>query len=324
MTPLAPSDVDPSRLVLAGDWHGNKTWALAVLDRAAAVDARYILQVGDFGIAADAAGQAYLDALSDRLIRHGQVLWFVDGNHEDFNLLYGLPVDDRGVRPVRPHITHLPRAYRWTWGGRTWLALGGATSLNRPQLTAGVSWWPQEEITDEDAECAIAGGPVDVMVTHDSPQGIDVPGTTGGWDLHASQRAADHRDLLRSVVDAVGPELSLHGHFHSRYDDILPAGGGDRQRDTRITGLDCDGGDATAQAIVLDTATLTYEPLVGAQQLRRVTEAMDTAGVGLYGVDSDNTDPRWRQGFSRGAGRVAILLSVRDRNGRGRLRRQDS
>jgi hypothetical protein len=44
-------------------------------------------------------------------------------------------------------IWHLPRGHRWRWHGRDWLALGGAVSLDRGVRTAGVNWWPEEEIT---------------------------------------------------------------------------------------------------------------------------------------------------------------------------------
>jgi len=168
----------PRRIVVAGDWHGNQEWALSVIRRVPALLAgesqRLILHLGDFGIWPDKPGQIYLDRLSRALGEAGAELWFVDGNHEDFDRLGQLdekPGPDGRV-PVVPRIMHLPRGHRWSWHGLTWLACGGAVSVDRAIRTEGVDWWPQEEITTEQ-EVAISGsGHADVMVCHDCPSGV--------------------------------------------------------------------------------------------------------------------------------------------------------
>ena len=60
-------------------------------------------------------GRRYLDALSRQAKGARIPIWFIDGNHEDFDQLDALPLDEQGRRPVRDHITHLPRGYRWEW-----------------------------------------------------------------------------------------------------------------------------------------------------------------------------------------------------------------
>ncbi len=47
---MASTRADPSRVLLAGDWHGNLGWGLAVVDHAADAHAEVIVHVGDFGI----------------------------------------------------------------------------------------------------------------------------------------------------------------------------------------------------------------------------------------------------------------------------------
>ena len=103
----------------------------------------------------------------------GANLWFIDGNHEDFSLLAELASRAvAGARvAVRPNIFHLPRGHRWQWHGRTWLACGGGVSLDKAARAEGSDWWPQEEITAQEA-AMIAGGPADVMVCHDCPSGV--------------------------------------------------------------------------------------------------------------------------------------------------------
>lgn len=59
--------------------------------------------------------------------------------------------------------------HRWELGGRSFVALGGAPSVNRHLLTEGVDWWPSEVIGEAHVQSTVAGGAADVMLTHDSP-----------------------------------------------------------------------------------------------------------------------------------------------------------
>lgn len=142
-----------------------------------------------------------------------------------------------------PRIIHLPRGYRWTWWGQAWMALGGATSIDRLQRIPGRSWWPEEALTDEDVEYASRPGAVDVLVCHDAPYGANVPGVGLGpprpcdWPLQTQLESYDHRLKVRKVVDVVRPRLVAHGHMHCRYSDMLHLDG----HDTMVEGLDCDG-----------------------------------------------------------------------------------
>jgi Calcineurin-like phosphoesterase len=167
LTPESSADA-PRRILVAGDWHGNEDWALHVIRRVpgalAGEGRRLILQLGDFGVWPDRAGQQYLARISRALAEVDAELWFIDGNHEDFPQLARLAaeaatVDGRVL--VRPHLMHLPRGYRWTWHGRTWLACGGGVSLDRAVRAQDVDWWPAEEITAAQEAAIIAG----VMLT---------------------------------------------------------------------------------------------------------------------------------------------------------------
>ena len=75
-----------------------------------------------------------------------------------------------------------------------------------------------------------------MMLTHDAPTGVDVPGLppASTWEPEEIDRADRHRRLLREVVDAVQPERLVHGHFHSRYDAELRLGSGQA---VAVTGL---------------------------------------------------------------------------------------
>ncbi len=228
----------PEQVLIAGDWHGNAQFAVQVLKQAHADGITHILHVGDFGIWPSMDGVKFLRALDRQLALYGQTLWFIDGNHEDHDQLDALPIDPQtGVRRLAGRIFHLPRGFRWTWAGRTWMALGGATSLDRKRRIPGKSWWPQEALSERDMFMAMnsavdlgadgqgadgqSGGFVDIMLTHDCPSGVHIPGLTDGWDQAALYLAQEHRYRLSQVVRAVRPELLIHGHFHIRYEDRL-------------------------------------------------------------------------------------------------------
>ena len=237
MDPLA----EPGRVTFAGDWHGEPgaaKWAIRHADRAGS---SVVLHTGDFGIWPGRTGEVYLDAVESYLEHAGMILVFVDGNHEDFDQVGHHPRPERhGLACVRPRLYHAPRGTRWQWAGLRWLALGGATSLDRPALTLGVSWWPGEELTWADTTRAVDGGPADVVVAHDCSAGVDIPGLLPArfWPEAELRRAGQHRHVVREVLDAVRPTHIVHGHYHSRYTAELDLGGG---LACAVTGLDRGG-----------------------------------------------------------------------------------
>ena len=235
--PLASS---PKSVALAGDWHGDLGHAKSVIGWAAREGANGVVQLGDFGFWHGAAGKAYLDGVAAALDEAGIWLVFIDGNHENFERLNALPLDDLGARPVRDHLWHLPRGLRWRWHGRTWLALGGATSLDRPGRSLGVSWWPEEEITGREVMFTVLDGEADVMLTHDCPEGVDIPGLPpeSWWPREELARANRHRAQLRQVVDAVQPKELWHGHFHSEYTATLRGEFAGKAYECTVRGLD--------------------------------------------------------------------------------------
>lgn len=241
----------PSRVLLAGDWHGNTDRAIAAVQWGSARGAEGILQLGDFGIWAGSWGGSYIKTLNRELNRRGMWLGFVDGNHENFDLLESMPLR-RGVRPVAQRITHLPRTYRWTWGEVTWLALGGAVSMDANARRPHVSWWPREAITAGEAWQATLGGPVQYMLTHDAPAGVDVPGLLDIWPADAMRAADRHRAQLREVAKSVLPDVIFHGHMHARYSQTVSFDQESVGKPTKVIGLASDHEPLAQNLLVVD------------------------------------------------------------------------
>lgn len=256
----------PLRILLVGDLHANTGAALAVIDHAHQLGADLIIQVGDFGFWRDQQGRTFLRKIAKRLELHNLQLWWVDGNHESYELLKSLPIQPDGTRWLRdvhgdfsPTIRQLPRGYRWQWGTTQWLAVGGAVSVDRDRRTEGIDWFPEEELTDTQVDAIIADGPADIIVAHDAPLGVPFLRRHLGQDKPAWRRDSpwpvgrliasdEHQRRLRRLVDAVGARELIHGHHHIRYTDTLTTAHGE----VRVEGLGMDLDPLTARCIFLD------------------------------------------------------------------------
>lgn len=246
--------IQPNKLMIAGDWHGNLPWAFKAIHYAKKLGADTILHVGDFGWwrSCDATWQ-YLSEVNKELHTCGIRLYWVDGNHEDHSFWNTFNVP--GAQPLTinayDRITHLPRGYRWDWWGDTWMALGGAYSVDRSFGVEGETWWHGEILNDAQIEYAKRPGKVDIIVSHDCPSGVDIPGIDPAKDLWLRidgkarkvpqpelVRADLHRERLREVVNCVKPTELYHGHYHRAYNtlaSIAPEG-----HYVNVTGLDRD------------------------------------------------------------------------------------
>ncbi|OYN81705.1 metallophosphoesterase family protein [Mycolicibacterium sphagni] len=244
----------PEKLMLAGDWHGNIPWALKAINFAKQRGADTILHVGDFGwwSVANPRTVQYLDVVSNELEHTNLEVVWLDGNHEDhsfwhqFNKPESLPMTLMSA----PRITHLPRGFRWEWWGDTWMALGGAHSVDRSFAVEGESWWPGEWINDEQLKYAMRPGKVDIIVAHDAPSSVDIPGIKPDGPIylnidgkvrrvpHTDLLAAnDHRRRIQEVCDAVKPVEFYHGHYHRAYNALGRIAGGGYMN---VRGLDKD------------------------------------------------------------------------------------
>ncbi|AID58962.1 metallophosphoesterase [Mycobacterium phage Gaia] len=238
--------IEPNRLMVAGDWHGNLGWARNAVKYADQNGCDVIVHAGDFGVWNDNQhDNEYLRKLQAELVEYGVTLYWVDGNHDSHERIAAhMPSSHTPWSfPEYPNIIHLPRGYRWVWFGKTWMALGGAVSVDKMHRAEGKSWWAGETLTLEDVERA-SRGKVDVIIAHDCPFGVRIPGVGpaseggNGWPVWVLQESEEHRRLVRAVVESTRPTLYLHGHYHLRYQAFYQYIDGAR---CLVQGLDCDG-----------------------------------------------------------------------------------
>jgi hypothetical protein len=206
----------PRPFAVAGDWHGDLGWAITAIRSAARDGVTTILHVGDFGL--DWPGPKrgrFENRVNKYLVEFGITLIVSGGNHDNWETLGKLPIEADGLASVRSHIKVLPRGGRATMDGLVIGALGGAFSVDYEHRTEGKDWWSNEEPTREEAENLIAGGSLDILITHDAPAGVPLK---GDFELRPelAERAERTRLLLRQVVDCLAVPNVFCGHWHQR------------------------------------------------------------------------------------------------------------
>ena len=105
----------------------------------------YVIVLGDFGICWDNSAEEnwWLDWFENK---PWTTLW-IDGNHQNFPLLYSYPEEEWNggmTHVLRPHIRHLCRGEIFNIDGLTFFTFGGATSVDRHLRVEGKTWWEQE------------------------------------------------------------------------------------------------------------------------------------------------------------------------------------
>ena len=219
MVSIAP---EISTIYVAGDWHGNISWASSCLREAKENQIDLILQVGDFGYWEHTnEGVYYLDKLSENAVLRGvQIVW-LDGNHENHTLLREKYADaeksDEGFWKIRENIWYSPRGNVFEWYGKRIMTLGGAFSIDRKFRTLGKSFWAEEMITPEEEFFAKQAGKIDYLFTHDAPTTIPTPLYKVDYDSLAQRQAVSR------VADATRPSVWFHGHYHSKEKYGYPA-----------------------------------------------------------------------------------------------------
>ncbi|WP_426999183.1 metallophosphoesterase family protein [Pseudarthrobacter sp. N5] len=225
----------PRPFAVAGDWHGDLGWAITAVRSAARERVSTLLHVGDFGLDWPGAKRGRFEArLNKYLLEAGIILIVSGGNHDNWETLEKLPVEADGLATFRSNIRVLPRGGRTQIGGLIVAGLGGAFSVDYEHRTEGKDWWRNEEPTPEDALNLIAGGPVDILITHDAPAGVPLK-SEFEIPRELIVRAERTRTLLRKVLDSLAPPNVFCGHWHQRRTHELAHQGG---RMSRVDVLD--------------------------------------------------------------------------------------
>lgn len=172
-----------------GDVHGNIIHCLKLSE---ANPDTTIVQVGDLGV-----GFVPLDVF----FRLPKNFKFFPGNHDCRKLCSGIP--------------HCLGDYGEAYG--KFFFVSGADSIDKDYRIEGVSWWPDEELTYQQAEDCLEKwkhSKVDTLVAHDLPQSF-----AEGFKLIYDKTLT--RNLLENMIQARKPKLFIYGHHHRKIKTVF-------------------------------------------------------------------------------------------------------
>jgi len=195
-----------SRIAIIGDTHGKID---RMIEKASAAD--LIIQVGDFGTfispeRMDKATRKH-DGLGDLFDyyegrkRFPFPVYFVKGNHEDFEILEEIK------RGVIPNLHYMENGNVYTVGGLMVGALGGNYSPARHWLDREhhrLRGRKRKHFNHQDVS-ALRNLKLDVIIAHDAPQGIGLSSRYGGEPGSLE---------ITELIEETQPEYYFFGHYH--------------------------------------------------------------------------------------------------------------
>ena len=159
-------------IFITGDTHGDIDYKklLSLKEKNLSYD-DYLIICGDAGICwSPQILEYHLNLYRDI----GCTILFIDGNHENFEMLNSFPLvefHNALMHQIDKHIFHILRGEILVLENISFLCVGGAVSIDKMYRTPYISWWPEEEITYHDIDNALSNlekvnNNVDYVITH--------------------------------------------------------------------------------------------------------------------------------------------------------------
>ena len=163
---------------ITGDLHGNYNQLLNIKEKHHLQADDTLVVLGDFGFIFYAT--KHEKSILNQLNTLGFEILFIDGNHENFNLLNAYPVTTyKGGKAhlIGNHVFHLMRGEVFTIENKRFFCFGGAYSRDSQRRILNQDWWSQELPNAIDYETALStlqkhGNSMDYMLTHQAPRKI--------------------------------------------------------------------------------------------------------------------------------------------------------
>ncbi len=184
----------------------------------------YVLVLGDFGIPWDYSRED--DLKLDTLEELPATFLFVDGNHENYEMLESYPIESWNggmIHRLRENVIHLMRGYVFDLDGVKCFAFGGARSIDKMYRMEGITWWKEEIPSKEEfmrakENLAKAAGRVDLVFTHTAPRKFISPYKDElGFD--PSYREDKTMKMLSALEADMKYQRWYFGHFHKDFFD---------------------------------------------------------------------------------------------------------
>ena len=188
-----------NKIIVTGDIHGNPFQRLNLEnfpEGKTFTKEDYVIILGDFGLVWDDSAMEH--SCLDWLENKPWTTLFIDGNHENYDLLNKFPIEEWGggrVQKIRSSVIHLLRGEVYDIGGYKFLAMGGARShdiqdgvleVGDPRIKIWkkddfklfrinhISWWEEEIPNEKERKNALKNlaendYKIDYILTHEAP-----------------------------------------------------------------------------------------------------------------------------------------------------------
>lgn len=240
-----------NKIAFLGDLHGNTNNAYKLIDYIMEHDnPDLLIQVGDMGVMGELF-EKYLNKLNKKLESYNIELWFIDGNHENFNWLLNKVKNPHGLNSITSKIKYIPRGTMLTLGKKNFYFCGGAFSIDKFMRTIYKSWWPQEILSKEETEELInyynenySNYKIDYFISHDTPLFEHYQDDSIFMNQSDFYEDYSHKINLRKIYELTKAPKIIHGHYH-RFNKFIQDGV------ENIT-LNCDGSPFTEQYTIVE------------------------------------------------------------------------
>ncbi|MFD1888564.1 metallophosphoesterase family protein [Paenibacillus wenxiniae] len=177
-----------------------------------------VIIVGDFGLIWDwqKEDQFWLKWLDE--VKPFTTV-FIDGNHENFDLLEQFPIEQWNgghVHRINDSVLHLMRGQVYTIEGKRLFTFGGAASHDREYRKEGKSWWARELPSAEEYEYGLQqlekyNWDVDVVITHTCSR-ESLAWITQHYNTNVEPDVM--HDYFQTIQDQLNYRQWWFGHFH--------------------------------------------------------------------------------------------------------------
>ena len=217
-----------SRIFLTGDIHG--THSFKKLSTRKWKESKglggddYLIILGDFGVIWDRVESREEIYLKKWFDNKKFTSLFLDGNHENHQRLLQLEESSflgGKVGIVSNSIFHLKRGEIYTIGDKKILTIGGAKSHDKESRIENLSWWKEEEISEEQKANTIRNLEkhqycVDYIFAHTLPDSI---AQNVGFKFSKKRNDCSVSKFLDNIIKSVTFKEFYCGHWHEEIDN---------------------------------------------------------------------------------------------------------
>lgn len=205
-----------NRWFVTGDIHGDINCIIDFIEKFNLKEGDNIIVLGDVALAwrKDKSDYDFKTHEYERWCR-GVHLWWIDGNHENFDIIKSWNYEKHGIYNNTEHIHYCSRGSILNINGKKALCIGGADSVDKMFRTKHLSWWEDETITDEDIEGIT--GHYDYVFTHCCPYSVFNPNRAFLCTLtNINENNAIHSSeyILDKLINNITYDKWYFGHYH--------------------------------------------------------------------------------------------------------------